>query len=332
MDLFYWVLIFSASLFVLLKAADYFIEAAESVGIKLKVPSFIIGATVVAFGTSLPELASSIAAIFHSGENSNAIIIGNVVGSNISNIFLIGGISILVSRAFIVEFKKQKREFLILFLSAAMTVVFLWDMHIHLWEAIVFTASLIAYVVYILTYPHAEDDEDESGNSLLGAKKIVLFLVILISGSMITLGAKYTVESIIAISDILKLPPEAISLTAVSLGTSLPELAVSLSAARKGLSNIILGNIIGSNIFNSFCVLGIPGIISHFTTDDIEASLGVKLFSLPMMVIATVMMILLGFKKTTPVYAGLIFILLYLFFIAGVYNGEIDLIGPLGLG
>jgi cation:H+ antiporter len=148
---------------------------------------------------------------------------------------------------------------------------------------------------------------------------------------MIALGAKYTVEGIIAISAILNYPPEAISLTAVALGTSLPELAVSLSAARKGLSNIILGNIIGSNIFNSFCVLGIPGIVSHFTTEDIEASLDVKMFSLPMMVLATVMMLLLAFKKTTPLYAGLIFILLYVFFIAGVYNEEIDLISPFGL-
>jgi cation:H+ antiporter len=331
MELLYWLVIFSASLFVLLKSADFFIEAAESIGIKFKVPSFIIGATIVAFGTSLPELASSVAAIFHKGEDSNAIIIGNVIGSNISNIFLILGISILVSRAFVIDFKKQKREFLILFLSAVMTVWFLWDLTVQFWEAIVFTASLAAYIAYILIYPHDEEEEEESENNLLGAGKFMLFLVFLISGSLVALGAKYTVEGIIAISTILEQPPEAISLTAVALGTSLPELAVSLSAARRGMSNLILGNIIGSNIFNSFCVLGIPGIISHFTTSDIVASKAVTEFSLPLMMIATILMILLAVKKTTPLYAGLIFILLYVFFIAGVYSGQINLLELVGL-
>ncbi len=321
MELLYWSAIFAASLFVLLKSADYFIEAAESIGIKLKIPTFIVGATIVAFGTSLPELAASVAAVFHGGENSSSIIIGNVVGSNISNIFLIAGISILVSASFVVDMKKQLREFLILILSAILTIGFLWDFEINLFEAIVMTCCLVGYIVYILVYPHDEEEEEEAENDLLGAPNYALFLVFLVSGILIAAGAKYTVESIIKISDIMGYPPEAISLTAVALGTSLPELAVSLSAARKGLSNLILGNIIGSNIFNSFCVLGIPGIIAYSQGETIVASEAIKNFSLPMMGVATLLFVLLGLKKNTPNYAGLVFILLYVFFIAGVYAG-----------
>jgi cation:H+ antiporter len=298
---------------VLLKSADYFTDIAELFGIKLKIPSFIIGATVVAFGTSLPELAVSIAAIF---KNDGGMIAGTVVGSNISNIFLIAGIAILMSAGFSVNFKKHITEFLFLIASTVAISYMLWDLKVTLIEGIILLLMLLGYLVYILLSPKSDDDNE---SEKLTYKTYIIFVLSLVG---IALGAKYTTTAIEKISEIMGLGSSLIAQTVLALGTSLPELTVTIASTKKKQYGIILGNIMGSNIFNGFAVIGIPAIVGALSSHPFTISkTSFNEFAIPLMLIATALLVLLSFLKTTPRFFGLLFLLLYFFFLIGSFSG-----------
>jgi cation:H+ antiporter len=248
----FWFAIMAFSLFILLKSADYFTGIAEILGKTLKIPAFIIGATVVAFGTSLPELAVSIAAIFNTGGD---IVAGTVIGSNISNIFLVAGIAIFMS-GFVVDFKKHTIEFILLIISTFAIAFIMWDKSVSLLEGVFLLVLLFVYLIYIILSPR-EDDETE--HSKLKWTTYVLFIL---SIGGIWLGAKYTTRAIEEISAILGVGNNLIAQTVLALGTSLPELAVTIASAKKKQYEIILGNVIGSNIFNALSVIGIPAVVA----------------------------------------------------------------------
>lgn len=307
-----WFLALAISLFTLLKAADFFIDNSVVIGNKLDIPHFVLGATVIAFGTSLPELAVGLSAIF---ENEPSIISGTVVGSNISNILLISGLAIAVSSGFKVDFKKNAGPLLIFLFVTFLTSYFLWDNEYSLTEGIISVILLVSYITYIVIFPGAEDEEDEEDTF---SYKTVLILFV--SGLFIWLGAKYVVVSITEIAEILEIAEDIISLTVVALGTSLPELAVTISAAKKKKYGIVLGNVIGSNIFNSLCVLGIPTVIGYYTGHLYTISDAVfTSFSIPLMLLATILLFILSLLKSTPKLFGYLFVALYIFFIVGTF-------------
>lgn len=307
-----WFGILAFSLFVLLKSADYFTDIAELFGVKLKIPSFIIGATVVAFGTSLPELAVGIAAIFN---NDGGIITGTVVGSNISNIFLIAGIAILLSAGFTINFKKHVVEFLFLIVSTAAISLILWDLKVTLFEGIILVVMLFSYLAYILL--SSKNEAEETNSEKIGFKTYAIFTLSLLG---IALGAKFTTTSIEKISEILGLGSSLIAQTVLALGTSLPELAVTIASTHKKQYGIVLGNIMGSNIFNAFAVIGIPAIVGASTNHPyIINSTSFNEFAIPLMIVATLLIVILSFLKTTPRFFGLLFLLLYLFFLIGSF-------------
>lgn len=315
-----WFAVLGISLYVLLKAADFFVDTAELFGAKMKIPSFIVGATVVAFGTSLPELAVALASIFKGEPN---IIAGTVIGSNISNIFLIGGIAILMSSAFLVSFKKHIVEFSVLIGTTILLAYFLWDFHVGLVEGIISVAVLFAYVAYLVIAGNEEEDEDEEeeneANEKIGAKTIGLFIL---SGIGIWAGAQFTTLSITKISMAIGLGSDIISQTIVALGTSLPELAVTLAAVRKLKFNLVLGNIVGSNIFNSLCVIGIPAVVGYFTIGPDAFKLAdpaFHTFSIPVMLLATALIFTLSLMKKTPKAFGFLFVCLYAIYIIGSF-------------
>lgn len=316
-----WFAILAVSLFILLKAADYFVDTAELFGVKMKIPTFIIGATVVAFGTSLPELAVGISSIL---QGNAEIITGTVIGSNVSNIFLITGVALLMSSAFVVNFKKQAKEFLILLTTAILLSVFLWDYHFSLVEAIICVVMLVVYIVYILLYPHEEEEGEDEKEEEITWKTYMFFVV---SGAGIFLGAEGTTKAIQEIALSLNIAKDVISLTLVALGTSLPELVVTIAAARKKQYSMILGNVIGSNIFNTLCVMGIPTLVGVFTANEFVVSDPIyRQFSIPMMIFATLLLLFLGVMKKTPRYFGVIYIACYLVFVLGSFFG-LNLLG-----
>lgn len=311
--IFIWFLVLFFFLFILLKSADYFIDNAILMGNTLKIPSFVLGATVIAFGTSLPELAVSISAIL---KDTPAIISGTVIGSNISNVFFILGVALIIDSGFKVNFKENFTTIIILIFVTALTSFFLWDNFYSITEGVISVVLLILYIVYIVFFK--KDFEEEEENDAVFSYKTVLY--IFLSGIGIWLGAEFVIVAIKKVAELMNIAEDVISLTVVALGTSLPELAVTIVAVKKKQYNIVLGNIIGSNIFNSLCVLGIPVVVGHFTNHQyiINDTIFTN-FSIPLMLLAVVLVFVLSlFNKASKVF-GFIFIGFYILFILGTF-------------
>ncbi|MBI1390903.1 MAG: calcium/sodium antiporter [bacterium] len=223
--------------------------------------SLTIGLTVVAFGTSSPELAASITAAL---KGQPALAIGNVVGSNIANIGLILGLCALL-RPLTVEWSLVKRETPILIASAILLAPLLWDGVLTRFEGLVLIVLIVAYTVYILRLSRKEPLEPSlsreaapsGGGSAWFALAGAGVGVVVLAG-----GANLLVEGGANIARAFGVSEKVIGLTLVAVGTSLPELASSIIAALKKESDIVLGNIVGSNIFNSLCILGAAALAS----------------------------------------------------------------------
>lgn len=309
-----WFLVLAISLAVLLKSADYFVNIAEKIGHNFNIPTFIVGATVIAFGTSLPELAVGIISVM---SDEPDIVTGTVVGSNISNIFFITGIAILISSGFVIRFTEHRIEFLLLILATLLTSYFLWDKYFNLVEAIICLVLLAIYLVYVVRFSSQTLEKIDGDKVYLNWKQYSLFGLSILG---VWLGAKYTTDAITTISHMLSLGSDVISQTVVALGTSLPELAVTAAAVRSRHFSIVLGNVMGSNIFNLLAVLAIPAIAgilnqkAYYVSDE-----SFNQFSIPMMLVATALLIVASFFKETPRSLGALFLLLYIFFMVGSF-------------
>lgn len=305
-----WIIVFFISLAVLIKASDYFIESAEIIGWRLNIPKFVIGATIVALGTSLPELVSSIVAVL---QNASEIVAGNVIGSNITNILLILGVAGVAFKGMEISRKVVKIDLPVLVISALMLVITIFDGEFTLTDALIFVLVLIFYNVYIL---NVKGDRLEIGNETSDGSKFSWKTVVVLLGSLvfIFLGAKYTVDSVIIIAEILNVGKEIIAITAVAFGTSLPELIVSLAAVKKNNPEMVLGNIVGSNIFNTLAVMGIPALFGKLVIPP-----SIITFALPVMCIATLLLLLFSFDRKITKVEAILLIVFYFIFIAGLF-------------
>ncbi len=252
----------------LIKGADFFVDGASSIAKKFGIPDIIVGLTVVAMGTSAPELATSVSAAF---AGSNDIAVGNVIGSNLMNILIILGLSAVI-KPLSVDSSMFRRDIPVLLISTAIlpisTLLGRYLPGEYRLTRIVGLILLLFFAFYLfitvrsaLAYKkeHADEEPDESVKSFPWWKSI-LFTVG--GAAMIIVGADFAVDSAISIAKQLKIGEDVIALTVVALGTSLPELITSVVAARKGNSDIALGNIVGSNIFNILLILGSTLVIS----------------------------------------------------------------------
>ncbi|MEY2978415.1 MAG: calcium/sodium antiporter [Prochlorotrichaceae cyanobacterium] len=326
------VLIFIASIAVLVKASDTFTEAAEKVGIALGMSPFIVGVTIVAIGTSLPELVSSLLAV---SEGASEVVVGNVIGSCIANIFLILGLAGVISilPSFNADSPKASRELIIqydlvsvdlpLFVgSAFLFALATWDQDFTLVEAGIFILGYLIYLFYTLdaseenaleTETTAEEQETEVPSSSTYLLKQVIILVI--SAFFIFVGAKYTISSLISLSEILNIGKEIIAVTAVAIGTSLPELLVTLNASLKGNAEVAVGNVLGSNIFNIFIVMGVPRLFGNLTIPKT-----VLVGGMPVLVAGTILMFFVTQDRKLTAWEGWLFFLFYFWFIAKTFN------------
>jgi len=295
------ILIFIISLAVLVVSADKFIAFAEKIGLALGIPAFVIGVTVVALGTSLPELVSSIIAVMN---DESSIVIGNVVGSNITNILLILGVVGVVAKRFSITFNFKKVDLPFFILSTAFLYFTTVDQQFTFIEGIIGLAILITYLV--ITLSSGKDLLDDSSPKL----KPSFFLWLILAGFGIYLGAKYNVESVIMLGEKLSVPPAIIALTAVALGTSLPELFVSVAAIRKKKAEIAVGNILGSNIFNGLLIMGVPRFLGV-----LEIPKEVATVSLPILMGASILFILFTWNKKVNWLHGTILLVGYASFI-----------------
>ena len=315
--LFIWLIIFIVSLIVLIKASDYFTDSAEKIGVYFGLPAFIIGVTIVAIGTSLPELISSIFAVL---KGSSEIVVGNVVGSNITNIFLVLGVAAILGKKIKVTYELVHVDLPLLVGSAFLLAVTIWDGIFTLPEALLCIGGIILYLFYTINAEKKHKDVEikkEMKGEIKKIRKLDLktLIILAVSAFFIYLGAKYTVESVIQLSEILNIGKEIIAISAVALGTSLPELMVTVSAARKGKPEMAVGNILGSNIFNSLAVMGIPALIGTLIIPH-----SILTFGLPMMLIATLLYFFITQDKEITRWEGWMLIIFYVFFIGKLFN------------
>jgi len=305
-------LIFIISLFILIKAADYFTLAAQEIGIFFGIKPFIIGVTVVAIGTSLPELVSSVIATL---KDSSEIVIGNVIGSNIANICLILGVaSIMSARAMVVEYDLLSVD-LPLFAGSAFFLAFtIKDLQFTSGEAFLCLLGLLVYILYTVNSSQADIEankaEKEQQENL--SKKSInwQFIILIVSAVFIFISANFTIDSIIEIAESLRIGKEIIAVSAVAVGTSLPELIVTIKAARLGQPEMAVGNILGSNIFNSFAVMGIPGLARGLVIPESILTDGI-----PVMLSVTILFFFTTQNNKVTKWEGWLFIIIYLWFI-----------------
>ncbi len=310
--------------FFLVKFCDLFVGASSSIAKKLHIAPMIIGLTVVAMGTSCPELAVSVSdsiACLTNGGNAN-VAIGNVVGSNICNIVLVLGLSIIFT-PIIVKKSSLKKEFpfllgvsllLVLFvlISGAVTGTY----EVSRWMGIVFVVLIIAYITFLVIdakrHPTEENQEEIKDMKVWQA---ILFVIlgavgIACGGEFVVFGAKgLAVTGATAMGINHDLAESLVGLTIVAVGTSLPELVTSVVAAKKGENDIALGNVIGSNIFNILFVLGISATVNPLTTgNEIVVDL---------IVMMSITLLLFGFALTKKLdrKMGIIFLSIYVLYL-----------------
>lgn len=254
------------SLVILYFGAEWLVSGGASFAVRLGISPLIIGLTIVSIGTSAPELVVSVKAGM---TGQSALSIGNVLGSNLFNVCIILGISAII---YPLAVKRQllKLDVPVMILTSVLFLLIFLDGAISLVEAIVFIVSFLAYMIYlfITSKKHvAAEDEEEIKKYKHWAIDVALIVVGLVA---LICGSNLLVDNAVIIAQKLGMSEALIGLTIVAAGTSMPELATSVVAAMKKRSDIAIGNVVGSNIFNILLILGVAGIIYPIHTPDIN--------------------------------------------------------------
>ena len=250
---------------LLIKGADLLVDGASGIAKRLHIPEIIIGLTIVSIGTSMPELFVSSTSVLN---GSSDMALGNIIGSNLCNLLLILGLSTMIKP---IKFKKETKIIEIP-MSIIITIIFIifcnTGLEISRIEAIILLIMFVLFIIYtiIMGIKGEKFDNDEtiveikSENKKISIWKSILFIVLGIIG--LKIGGDLTVDNATILARQFNISEKIISLTILAIGTSLPELVTSVTAAIKGNSDIAIGNIIGSNIFNILFIIGVSGVIS----------------------------------------------------------------------
>ena len=274
------VLFLITGIIFLLIGGDMLVNSSTALAKKLNVSPFLIGITVVSFGTSAPELLVSLNAAVM---GSAGIAIGNVIGSNIANIALVLGLTILI-RPINVDSKKYLFAWLVMFVSSIMFLGFSLDGVIDFIDGLFFISGLMFFITLSIRYRNSSIEEDEIEENT-DTKMIPVYFILGAAG--LYFGSEFLVTNSVIVAKYFGISEFVIGITIVALGTSLPELVTSVIAILKGHSSISIGNLIGSNIFNVFAVLGITSLVQPLNSDR-----SILTSDLPVMIGITV---LLGF-------------------------------------
>jgi len=287
---------------ILIKASDIFVDGSVAIASKLGVPAIVIGLTIVSIGTSAPELVTSIVA---SIQGSSALAIGNAVGSNIVNLLLIVGLCAFIM-PFYMNVDKLFKDFYISILAAIVLlgIIFFNQSYIPRVGALILAIGFIIYIVQLVKTTPKDDYVDEELESKGNDQSYLkLFGILVASIIALVIGSQLIVASATFFAQTFGISARVIGLTVVALGTSLPELSVSLTAFKKQENDIAMGNIIGSNIFNILFVLGIAGSITPletggpFNIESLNAFIHTPLFDLVFLIIIS--LIVLVFLKVS---------------------------------
>jgi cation:H+ antiporter len=329
-----WVLVFIASLFLLIKSSDWLIQSSEKIGLAAGFSPFVVGVTIVAVGTSFPEIISSMAAVF---KGATEIVAANAIGSNIANILLIVGFSAVLAKRLQVTKDLIELELPLLAIGTVLFLGTVWDSQISRIESMFLLAAFVIYILYTIIHREEKTETDEDGDleilpsreerrkhvTLPSANKLPEkiklktrdFVLLIIGIAGLAIGAKYLIDSVIELSSIFNITTGVIAISAMAVGTSMPELFVSAKAALKKKGDIALGNIFGSNAFNMFVVVGLPGLFGNLSLDLPTFTIGV-----PALALATFIFIVSSISKKIYIWEGGFYLLLYLFFVAKLFS------------
>jgi len=306
------------------------LSSAEKIGLAAGLSPFLVGVTIVGIGTSFPEVISSITAVLN---GATEIVVANAVGSNIANILLIVGFSAIFGRKLVVTKSLINLDLPLLAISTVIVLGVVWDGQVTFFEAVLLMASYAIYLIY--TISHREEEELDGAEEFLPGRhdrrkhltadkkrqiarpKITPrdIILLIIGVACLVFGAKYLIEAVIKLSEVLNIGVGVISITAVAIGTSLPELTVSIKAAAKKKAEIALGNIFGSNVFNALVVIGLPGLIKNLNIDEKTLMLGV-----PTLGFATLLFIISGISRKIYLWEGAMYLIIYILFIGKLFN------------
>lgn len=261
------IMLIAIGFVLLIKGADFLVDGSSNIAKKFHIPEIIIGLTIVSIGTSMPELFVSITSAL---EGHSDMAMGNVIGSNVCNLLLILGLSTVIHP---VKFQRETRLIEIP-MCLALTIIFMilcnTNTGITRGEAGVLIGLFILFILYTIVmgikgekFDGQDNDQNKEANTNGDMLKSILYVVLGIVG--LKIGGDLTVEHSVKIAQQFQISEQIISLTILAIGTSLPELVTSVTAARKGNSDIAIGNIIGSNIFNMLLIIGVTALIKPIT-------------------------------------------------------------------
>ena len=276
------IVLLIAGFVLLIKGADWFVDGASSTASNFKVPKTLIGLTIIAFGTSAPELAISLKAL-SSGQTD--MVLGNVIGSNILNVLLILGLAAVI-RPLAIRKETVRKEIPICILISSLLIVLFLDIQLNAApkneitrsDGIAILLFFAVFLYYLIAIALHSRDHNKKEKPRWKIGKSLLFTVIGLAG--IVLGSNLVVDNASLLAGAMGISERVIALTVIALGTSLPELVTTVVAAKKNETELVLGNILGSNIFNICIVLGVPVAIygsvspASFAVYDLVALVG----------------------------------------------------------
>ncbi len=303
-----WTIYLAVAIFALVRGADLFVEGAKKIGAAFGMSAFAIGVLIVGFGTSFPELASSVAAVL---QNSPELVVANAVGSNITNILLVVGVIVFMGGKIIIKRDLIKTELPIFFIASAHFILMIQDGVVDRVEALLLVGTFAAYIWYLLAEAEEEDRveivEEFQKDPQLSLNAVVFLILGLLA---VVVGAHYSIQMVVNIGTLLKVPVELISIFAIALGTSLPELFVAIKSVRAGHGEMAIGSIFGSNAFNILMVVGLPGLYVALPATEVVLSVG-----LPIFIAASVIFFVNGLAKQIMRWEGMMLLLFFAFFL-----------------
>jgi len=306
--------VFVVALIALVKGADWVLDSAKKIGLALGMAPFVVGVLIVGFGTSAPELVSSLFGFF---SGATEIPAANAVGSNIANILLVIGLAAVLSKSHLTITRNLiDIELPILALATALFFGVAYDGVITTPESLILVAAFVLYVLYALfNKDTAEAAPAEAGDTAKPTVRVQDIALLVLGFALLIGGAKYLIDAVLALSSLLNIAVGVITILAVAVGTSLPELLVSVKAALQGDAEVSVGNIFGSNAFNILFVVGIPGLFGAMHLDAPTLLIGI-----PAMLAATFFLIISGISQRIHIWEGMFYLLVYVFFVLKIFG------------
>lgn len=308
MELFLWITAVIGSLALLAKSSNYFVIYSEKIGLALGISSYVIGATIVAMGTSMPELITSVIGQSH----VSSFAVDNIIGSNIANALLVIGLASIVATRLHIKNNVIDIDIPFLFVASGLFYLFIMDSVITMPEAIVLLAMFVIYLIYTLSKEGRQEIKEIIQAEMVKKEPLTiwLFIGLLVSGLALYFGGRFTVTSVLKVSELLSIKSSVLTMIVVALGTSLPEVFVSVGAALKGKAGLAVGNAFGSNIFNIGMVVAVPALYGNVTVSSEANSIGIPFF-----IIATLAVLFATTDDQVSRWEGWGLIVLYVAFV-----------------